>query len=84
MAALPAHSCLVDSEAIICDDKGLSVFDLIRFGHYDHVASLCAFDLLELDGKDLRDWPLEDRKAALKKLLRKPHPGIAFQSILRR
>jgi hypothetical protein len=34
MAALPAHSCLADSEAIICDVKGLSVFDLIRFGHY--------------------------------------------------
>jgi ATP-dependent DNA ligase len=43
-----------------------------------HIASLCAFDLLELDGKDLRDWPLEQRKDALKMLLRKSHPGIAF------
>jgi bifunctional non-homologous end joining protein LigD len=65
-------------EAVVCNDDGLPVFDLIRNGRKDHLVSLCAFDLLELDGKDLRDWPLEDRKAALKKLLRKSHPGIAF------
>jgi bifunctional non-homologous end joining protein LigD len=42
------------------------------------VASLCAFDLLELNGQDMRDRPLEERKAALKMLLRRPHPGIAY------
>jgi ATP-dependent DNA ligase len=36
---LSAQSCIIDGEAIICDDKGLSVFDLIRYRHYDHVAS---------------------------------------------
>ncbi len=54
------------------------MFDLIRCRHYDHVASLCAFDLLELNGQDMRDRPLEERKAALKMLLRRPHPGIAY------
>jgi bifunctional non-homologous end joining protein LigD len=34
-------------------------------------AVLFAFDLLELGGKDLRRAPLEERKAALAKLLRK-------------
>jgi ATP-dependent DNA ligase len=58
--------------------RDFRVFDLIRFGHYDHVASLCAFYLLELDGEDLRDWPLEERKAALEKLPRKTHPGISL------
>jgi bifunctional non-homologous end joining protein LigD len=76
--ALPARSCVVDCEAIVCNDDGLSVFDLIRNGRKDHLVSLCAFDLLELNAKDLRDWPLEDRKTELKKLLRKSHPGIAF------
>jgi bifunctional non-homologous end joining protein LigD len=75
---LSAQSCIIDGEAIICDDKGLSVFDLIRCRHYDHVASLCAFDLLELNGQDMRDRPLEERKAGLKMLLRRPHPGIAY------
>ena len=27
IAALPARSCIVDSEAIACDANGLSVFD---------------------------------------------------------
>ena len=76
--ALPARSCIVDCEAIVCNDDGLSVFDLIRYRRKDHHASLCAFDLLELNGQDLRDRPLEERKAALKMLLRRSHPGIAY------
>jgi bifunctional non-homologous end joining protein LigD len=30
VAALPARSCLIDGEAIVCDENGLAVFDLIR------------------------------------------------------
>jgi bifunctional non-homologous end joining protein LigD len=39
---------------------------------------LCAFDLLELDGEDLRGQPIEKRKRVLAKLLRAPHNGIAL------
>jgi bifunctional non-homologous end joining protein LigD len=78
IAALPARSCLVDSEVIVCGDGGLSVFELLRYRHYDHLATLCAFDLLQFDDIDLRPLPLEERKAALKKLLRQTHPGIAY------
>jgi bifunctional non-homologous end joining protein LigD len=41
-------------------------------------ATLCAFDLLELDGEDLRRTPIETRKLTLKSLLRVKHVGIAF------
>jgi bifunctional non-homologous end joining protein LigD len=34
--------------------------------------------VIEIDGQDWRRQPIEDRKSALKKLLRKSHPGIAF------
>jgi ATP-dependent DNA ligase len=68
---LPARSCLIDGEAIVSDDNGLSVFDLIRNYRRGHVATLCAFDLLELNGQDFR----AQRKAALKMLL------LALQSI---
>jgi bifunctional non-homologous end joining protein LigD len=78
IAALPARSCLVDSEVIVCGDGGLSVFELLRYRHYDHLATLCAFDLLQFDDMDLRPLPLGERKAALKKLLRQTHPGIAY------
>src|SRR6476660_4456769 len=59
IAALPARSCLIDGEAIVTDQKGLAVFDLIRGRQPSAAAVLCAFDLLELDGEDLRREPIE-------------------------
>jgi bifunctional non-homologous end joining protein LigD len=41
-----------------------------------------AFDLLALDGQDLRREPLETRKATLASLLRKAPPGIALSEHL--
>jgi ATP-dependent DNA ligase len=76
VAALPARSCLIDGEAIVTDRNGLAVFDLIR-GHRPTAAVLCAFDLIELDGEDLRREPIETRKSTLKSLLRGKHEGIA-------
>jgi bifunctional non-homologous end joining protein LigD len=69
VSKLPVHSCLIDGEAIVCDENGLAVFDLIRRHGALASAVLCAFDLLELDGKDLRREPIEKRKALLAKLL---------------
>ena len=54
VAALPARSSLIDGEAIVTDRNGLAVFDLIRGRQPSEAAVLCAFDLLELDGEDLR------------------------------
>ncbi len=54
------------------------MFDLIRYRRQDHAVTHCAFDLLELDGEDLRREPIEVRKRTLKGLLRREHPGIAF------
>jgi bifunctional non-homologous end joining protein LigD len=76
--ALPAVSCVVDGEAIACDERGLSVFEMIRWRQHDAAVTLCAFDLMELDGTDLRREPVEVRKATLKGLLRRARPGIAF------
>jgi bifunctional non-homologous end joining protein LigD len=78
VAALPVQSCLIDGEAIACDDNGLAVFELIRRRRHADAVLLCAFDLLELDGEDLRRVPIEKRKRTLAKLLRRPHHGIAF------
>jgi ATP-dependent DNA ligase len=78
VATLPVRSCLIDGEAIVSDDSGLAVFDLIRSWPTNLSAVLCAFDLLELDGEDLRRLPVEVRKAGLAGLLRKPSQGIAL------
>jgi bifunctional non-homologous end joining protein LigD len=78
VAALPVHSCLIDGEAIISDATGLAVFSLVRSYRNGPRATLFAFDLIEIDGEDLRWRPIEDRKAALKKLLGRSPRGIAF------
>jgi bifunctional non-homologous end joining protein LigD len=67
LKSLLVRSCMIDGEAIVCDENGLAVFELIR-GHGSKTV-LCAFDLLELDGKDLRRRPIEEQKALLAKLL---------------
>jgi bifunctional non-homologous end joining protein LigD len=76
--ALPVRSCVIDGEAIVCDDSGLAVFDLIRGDSTNAGAILCAFDLLEVNGEDIRREPIEDRKRRLAGLLRLPHDGIAL------
>ena len=78
VTALPGRSFLIDGEAIVTDDKGLAVFELVRRARHGDDAVLCVFDLIELEGEDLRRRPIEDRKRKLAKLVRNPHPGIVL------
>jgi len=80
IVSLPADRCIIDGEAIVTDTNGLSVFDLLRYRRHDHSATLCAFDVLELDGANLRPSPIEERKQHLAWILRLPHPGIALSA----
>jgi bifunctional non-homologous end joining protein LigD len=75
---LPVRSCFIDGEAVVIDERGLSVFDLLRYRGHDNVAVLCAFDLIEVDGKDLRSTPIEQRKQALADVLHREGDGIVF------
>jgi bifunctional non-homologous end joining protein LigD len=79
---LKVRSCLIDGEAVICDDNGLAVFERLRKVRRSPQVFLCAFDLLELDGKDLRREPFEVRKATLASLLRPRLPGLQFNQHL--
>jgi bifunctional non-homologous end joining protein LigD len=78
---LPAHSFLLDGEAIVTNERGLAVFDLIRHQRHGKDAVLIAFDLIELEGEDLRRTPIEQRKRKLAKLVRGPHPGIVLNEV---
>ena len=78
---LPAHSFLLDGEAIVTNERGLAVFELIRRHRHGGDAVLIAFDLIELEGEDLRRTPIEQRKRKLAKLVRGPHPGIVINEI---
>jgi bifunctional non-homologous end joining protein LigD len=76
VSLLQVRSCLIDGEVVACDGDGLPDFQRLRHRHDDHHVFLYAFDLLELDGKDLRGEPLEVRKKALIRLLANTMPGL--------
>jgi bifunctional non-homologous end joining protein LigD len=65
LARVRSRSCIIDGEAVACDDTGIASFDRIRHRHHDASVFLYAFDLIELNGDDLRRDPLEVRKATL-------------------
>jgi len=78
LARLRSRSCIIDGEAVACDDNGITSFNLVRYRHCDASIFLYAFDLIELNGDDLRPDPLEGRKATLETILAKAWPGIRF------
>jgi bifunctional non-homologous end joining protein LigD len=74
--SLKAASCLIDGEAVACDDNGLPVFDRLRYRRQEGRVFLYAFDLIELDGNDLRRERIERRKVLLIRLLAKGTVGL--------
>ena len=52
--------------------------DRVEFANSNESVFLYAFDLIELNGDDLRRDPLEVRKATLARVLAKAEPGIRF------
>jgi bifunctional non-homologous end joining protein LigD len=72
------RSCIIDGEAVVCDDNGVASFDRIRHRRHDGDAFLYAFDLIELNGDDMRRDPLEVRKATLASIVAKARAGIRF------
>jgi bifunctional non-homologous end joining protein LigD len=71
-AALAAikQEAVLDGELVALDAHGRSRFQLLQNAEREPTRlQYCVFDLLYLDGKDLRDWPLLKRKEALEKVL---------------
>jgi bifunctional non-homologous end joining protein LigD len=75
---LRAQSFTLDGEACVCGPDGVAVFDALHRRGTVREAMLYAFDLLELDGEDLRALPLSDRKKRLARLLGKRRIGIVL------
>jgi bifunctional non-homologous end joining protein LigD len=65
MARLRSRSCIIDGEAVAWDDNGVTSFNRVRYRRHDESIFLYAFDLIELNGDDLRREPLGRRKARL-------------------
>ena len=78
VARLRSRSCIIDGEAVCCDNDGRANFDRIRYRRHDASVFLYAFDLIELNGDDLRREPLDVRKATLRSLLVTVAPGLRW------
>jgi bifunctional non-homologous end joining protein LigD len=82
VARLRARSCIIDGEAVSCGDNGIALFERIRYRRHDDTVFLYAFDLIELNGDDLRREPLETRKATLASVLRRASTGVRLNEHL--
>ena len=60
---------VIDGEAVILGVDGTSDFNALPSRNHDHEVQLYAFDILAMDGGDLRDLPLHLRKTNLERLL---------------
>jgi bifunctional non-homologous end joining protein LigD len=63
---------------VVCGEDGVAIFDALHRHGTVRKAILQAFDLLELDGEDLRPLMLGKRKARMARLLARAPPGIEF------
>jgi bifunctional non-homologous end joining protein LigD len=73
---LRVESAVLDGEIACVDDSGRSVFNDLLFRRRECV--FFAFDLLWVKGEDLRGLSLVERKARLKKLLRRKHSRVLY------
>jgi bifunctional non-homologous end joining protein LigD len=85
LAALRVKSVTLDGEGVVCREDGVTDFDRLRMavgrmGSRD--AFLYAFDLLELNGDDLRPYEWQVRRATLASLVRKAGKGIRLSDHL--
>jgi bifunctional non-homologous end joining protein LigD len=65
--ALKAHDAVLDGEIVCLDRRGRSHFKTLL--HRRDWPFFYAFDLLAVDGEDLRDWPLINRKRRLRSII---------------
>jgi bifunctional non-homologous end joining protein LigD len=70
------ENAVIDGEIACVDDSGRSIFNDLLFRRRECL--FFAFDLLHLNGEDLRELPLIERKARLRRLLRRKRPGILY------
>lgn len=74
--ALKARHAVLDGEISCLDDRGHSQFNQLLFRRA--TPRFCAFDLLYLDGKDLRERPLIERKRALRRIIPDGSPFLLY------
>src|SRR5215472_199051 len=85
LKTLPAQHLILDGEIAALDEKGRSSFQLLQLFKRSGDVPLVyyVFDLLSLEGKDLRSQPLTVRRKALTNLLKDAPDNIRLSDKLR-
>ena len=85
MAQVPVASALIDGEIVALGEDGRPSFsELQRVLKSGGPLSYFAFDLLAIDGEDLTDRPLVERKQRLAALLERVDPPIFYSDHIER
>ncbi len=85
LSRLDVQDAIIDGEIVALDEEGRSSFQLLQafeLGQERPPIFLYAFDLLRLNGKDLRNFPIEQRKAGLERLLKETPGNIRYSASL--
>lgn len=85
ISAIEVEDAVIDGEIVAIDEKGRSSFQLLQaynLGEKRPPILFHAFDLLQLNGEDLRKLPLSERKAKLETLLKGAPPLIRYSTSL--
>jgi bifunctional non-homologous end joining protein LigD len=67
---------VIDGEAVVLGVDGVADFNALHSRKHDHEVQLYAFDIMAVDGDDLRGLPLSMRKTKLARLLARRPDGI--------
>ena len=83
-AKLACRSAIIDGEVILQNERGVSDFESLKSAIRWRPQKLifCAFDILHLNGRDLRDQPLLARRAKLKELVQSEHPFMFSEEFI--
>ena len=81
IGALDVQDAIIDGEIVALDEKGRSSFQMLQgfdMGTERPPIVFYAFDLIRLNGKDLRNLPIEERKAQLAAFFTKPPATLRY------
>lgn len=82
LARVVGRTAVLDGELVCLDPDGRSDFDTLFYRRAEPY--FYAFDLLALDGRDLRNRPLLERKVALRRLLGRRRGRVRYLTHVRR
>lgn len=80
---LKLRSAWLDGEMVVADEQGVADFQALQNAfdtEHDEQITYYLFDLLHLNGEDLRQTPVQERRATLEKLLEKAPDVLRYSA----